>query len=253
MMENRAEEITDEVWLAYQANRLPEIRNKILMAYVYIVKCTAAKMHAVFSNHADIDDIISCGTLALMDAIDRFDVHKGVRFDSYASFRVRGSVIDYLRKQDWIPRGLRKKAKDIEDCFSKLRLQLGREPDDREVAEAMGISVIELNEMIGEAAGFNIVSFEELVQDRIRQTPDGSGKFEVPDIQLQTDELKKMIAQSIDTLTEKERLVVSLFYYEELKNKEIAQMLNVSESRVSQLHSKALIRMKMMIKDYVLA
>jgi len=252
-MEHRAEEITEEVWLDYQDSRSPDIRNRILLAYVYIVKCTAAKMHAVFSSHADMDDIISCGTLALMDAIDRFDVKKGVRFDSYASFRVRGSVIDYLRKQDWIPRGLRKKARDIEDCFTRLRLQLGREPEEREVAAEMGMTVPELNGKLGEAAGFNLVSFEELVQDRIRQTAEGSGRFEIPDLQLQAEELKKVIAQSIDTLTEKERLVVSLFYFEELKNKEIAQILSVTESRVSQLHSKALLRMKAMIRDYIQA
>lgn len=249
-MAGYAAEIDDEVWKSYQTDHLPETRNKILLAYLYIVRCTAAKMHPVYRNYADMDDIISCGTLALMDAIERFDIKKGVKFESFASFRVRGSVIDYIRKQDWIPRNLRKKARDVEECNSRLRLKLGREPEDREVAGEMGITLQSLNEIIGEAQGFNLVSFEELIQDRIGRSREGTAGYEMPESQIQEEELKKVIAASIDALTEKERQVISLYYFEELKLKDIARVLEVSESRVSQIHSRALMKMKMAVQDY---
>ncbi len=244
-------EIDSKLWEEYQETHSPRIRNKILMAYLDIVKINARKMQAVYKNHAELEDIVNQGVIALIDCIDKYDYRRGVQFDSYASIRVRGSIIDYIRKQDWVPRSIRKKSIDIERACMDLQNELSRAPTDDELAARMGMQVEEMNHMIGEMQGFMVLSYEELLQDNLDDSEEHKSSIKTPEQVLQTDELKRVIANSIDELSEKEKTVISLYYYEELKLKEIAFVLGLTESRISQLHSKALMKLKCRVGGYM--
>ena len=177
--------------------------------------------------------------------------NRGVRFDSYASIRVRGSIIDYIRKQDWVPRGIRKQSIDIENAAASLQIDLGRSPTDTELAKKVGITIGELNRIIGESQGFSVLSFEDFLYDNTASSIRDDSPIDAPEQRLQDQELRKIIAKSIDSLNEKERTVISLYYFEELKLKEIAFVLGLTESRISQLHTKALMKLKNKIGSYL--
>lgn len=242
--------VTEDIWDEYKSTRSLDVRNKILMQYLGIVKCIAIKMNAVYRNKADLEDIINEGVLVLMDCIDKYEPDRGVKFETFASIRIRGSIIDYIRNQDWVPRSLRKKVKDIEDTYTKLQSETGRYVTDEEVAQHLNMSKTELSKTIGEANAFFLLSYEELLLDNSSFNQD-SLACDSTEWQLQDDELKQMIALSIDELNESERTVISLYYYEELKLKDIAKVLELTQSRVSQIHSKALLKMKRSLKKYL--
>ncbi len=241
--------ITDDIWEQYKATRSLELRNKILMNYLGIVKCIAIKMNSVYKSKADMEDIINEGVLVLMDCIEKYDPDRGAKFETYASFRIRGAIIDFIRNQDWVPRSLRKKVKTVEDAYYKLQSESGNNVSDEEVAAHLNISIDELNKTIGEANSFFLLSYEEMLLDN-----SAFNNFLVEDStewQIHEEELKSVIAQSIDELNENERAVISLYYYEELKLKDIARVLGVTQSRVSQIHAKALMKMKNKLKKYL--
>jgi RNA polymerase sigma factor FliA len=252
LFETHAFEVNDEMWEKYKATHDPAIRNDILMAYMNIVKINAKRMNAVYRNHVDLEDIVNEGVFVLMDCIEKFKPNLGVKFDTFASIRVRGSIIDYIRKQDWVPRNLRKKAKNIEDTYYELQTQYGRQASDSEVAEKLGIEVAELNKVVGESQGFSVLSYEELIQDNLPIFGEEGLSVNTPEQKIQEDELKRVIAMSIDKLYDNERTVISLYYYDELKLKEIAEVLGLTESRISQIHSKAVTKLKNMIRSYLL-
>jgi len=248
----QAVEITNEMWDKYQATKDIALRNKILTSYLYIVTVNAKKMNAVYKNKAELEDIVNQGVLALIECVDRYDWRRGVQFDTFASIRVRGSIIDYVRKQDWVPRDVRKMSINIENTYAGLQAELHRAPTDEEVAGNIGISTGDLHKVVAQTQSFFMFSYEELLNETcICREP--LSAIELPEQKLQNEELKKVIAASIDDLDEKERLVVSLYYYEELKLKEIAAVLGLTASRVSQIHTKALIKMKRVLDDYIKA
>ncbi|OJU14293.1 MAG: hypothetical protein BGN88_08840 [Clostridiales bacterium 43-6] len=242
--------IDDVVWLQYKQTHNLEIRNKILLSYLEIVKCNALKMSAVYKNRAELEDIVNQGIIVLMDCIEKFDPERGIKFDTFASIRVRGSIIDYIRNQDWVPRSLRKKAKDIENTYFELQNRLGREATDSEVARELNIDIHELNHVLSEANAFSVLSYEELLVENT-QTFNENIAADTPEKKLQDSELKKVIALAIDELNQNEKTVISLYYYEELKLKEIAEVLDLTQSRVSQIHSKAIIKIKNKLKKYM--
>lgn len=244
-------QIDNELWEQYGRTRDRGIRDKIIMAYLPIVKMNAKRMSPVYKNHADLEDIVNQGVLALIDCIDKYDWTRGVRFDSYASIRVRGSIIDYIRKQDWVPRGIRKQSIDIENAASSLQVELGRSPTDRELADKMGMTTREVNKIIGESQSFAVLSFEDFLYDNTASTVKDNSPLDAPEQRLQEQEIRQIIAGAIDSLSEKERTVISLYYFEELKLKEIAFVLGLTESRISQLHTKALMKLKSKIGSYL--
>lgn len=248
LIKTKACRVDVELWEKYRETRNLELRNKILTEYMDIVVFNARRMSSVYKNKEDIEDIINQGVLALIECIERYDWTRGVQFDSYASIRVRGSIIDYMRKQDWVPREIRKKAREIGNACEELRLQKNAEPTDEEIAERVGLGVTEYNEVLVQSHSFNMLSYEELLQDN-NESFEETG-IEQPEQLLVKDEFRSVIAASIDTLGEKERLIVTLYYFEELKFKEIAAVLGITASRVSQLHSKALLKMQKAIEEY---
>lgn len=251
MAKKKEQPVSKEIWQRYAETKSEALRNQILMEYLYIATVNAKRMRAVYQNKADMEDIVNHGVIALIECIERYDYTKDVQFDSYASIRVRGSIIDYVRKQDWIPRDIRKKSVDIHNAVSQLQAGMDHEPSDEEIAAHLGVSMEEFNRVAFQTHSFALLSYEKLVQDNLAVFSESTARTEQPEGQLTKDELRKVIASSVDELTEKERLIITLYYYEELKLKEIAVILGLTASRVSQLHAKALKKMEAALSEYM--
>lgn len=241
------------VWKRYEKTRDVGLRNEILTAYLYIVSCNTKKMQALTRCRGDIEDMTSQGVLELINCIERYDWRKGVQFDSYASIRVRGSIIDYIRKKDWVPRDTRKRAKCLEEEYQRLENELGRPPGDAELAQSLGISEEEICRIRYAEMSFNVLAFEELLLENEMTLLDVTEDVDAcsPDGMLMESELKDKLAEFIDELDEKERTVVSLYYYDELKLKEIAFVMGLTASRISQIHSKALSKLSDKLRRYL--
>lgn len=243
--------LNEDIWTEYRRTGDTELRNEILLSYVHIVKYIAQRMMPSYGRYLDFDDLMGYGIIGIMDAIEKFDTAKGVKFETYASLRVKGAIIDQLRKQDWVPRGIRSKVKDIKDCYETLEVQSGKPATDEQVAAHLNIGMDELHKTLDESYTFNVVSLDEQILDAIKWNnclqEEGAG----PEQHYEGKELKEILADYIDDLTEKERMVVTLYYFEELTLKEIGKVLGVSESRISQIHSKALIKLKAKLEKLV--
>jgi RNA polymerase sigma factor for flagellar operon FliA len=227
-----------------------EQRNQMILEHLPLVKFIAARIAGRLPSHVEVDDLVNAGILGLIDAIDKYDPTRKIKFKTYAEFRVRGAIIDELRSLDWVPRSTRQKASRLEKAYAEVEQRLGRAANDVEVAEFMGIAVEDLNQMLCEARGVAIISVDEL-------RGEGDEHFErnlleyladpetvQPDVRLNLDQVYQIVADAIDNLPEKERLVISLYYYDELTMKEIGEIMDITESRVSQIHTKAVIRLR---------
>jgi RNA polymerase sigma factor for flagellar operon FliA len=245
--------ISRQTWLRYQKTKDIGLRNEILMAYLHIVTYSLRKAQIFLKNRDDAEDMASDGVLELINCIDRFDIERGVQFDSYASIRVRGAIIDYVRKKDWVSRDVRRKIKQINQMDEKLQIELGRFPTEAELAEHLNMEEAELAKARSDEANYQVVSFEETLSSTglalIDVTADAEAQM--PERHVLEDDFKRQLAQFIDELDEKERTVISLYYFEEIKLKEIAFVLNLSASRVSQIHSRALSKLKAGIQEYM--
>lgn len=230
-----------------------EIRNRIVMENISIAKNVAYQMRGILTEYAQIDDAINQGIMALMECIDRFDTNKGVKFQTFAYLRVRGSIIDFVRQQDWVPRKIRLVSKNINKAHDALCSELMREPTTEELAERLKIKADELNKWYGEIFSASTLSLEGTIQGiYLSDTNDDiADDEEAVDSHLLKNELKEVLKKSIDELTEREKLAVSLYYYEELKQAEVAEVMQISEQRVSQILSKAIQKMKYKIKLYM--
>ncbi|MFZ2538296.1 MAG: FliA/WhiG family RNA polymerase sigma factor [Oscillospiraceae bacterium] len=238
----------------YQKTRDVELRNKLVMYYSSIAKTVAFQMRGIFGDYAQMEDIVNQGVIALIDCVERFDIEKQVKFQTYAYLRVRGAVIDFVRKQDWIPRRIRVASKNINHAHDELCNELLREPTNIEIARKMDISLEALNKYYSEISGAVTLSFEGSIQglNYVESSLDEYvGSQDSADAGLYQKELKDIIKQSIASLTEREQQVVSLYYYEELKQAEIARILQVSEQRVSQIISKAIQKIKFTVGKYM--
>jgi len=242
--------VSDDLWKSYAQTKDVDTRNHILMEYLYIVKIHAARMYAAYRSFADQDDIISCGSLALLNSVDRFDYTRDIKFETFASIRVRGAMIDYMRKQDWVPRTVRKNIKDMDAAYAELQRELGRDPSDEEIALRLGVEIGDYYETLSKTYSTNILSIEELISDNLNSSLIPASD-KTPESEYETKELEHQMAIAIDSLNDKERTVISLYYYEGLKAKQIAGILEISESRVSQIHSKALIKLKYILQKYI--
>lgn len=241
----------DELWEQYYMTRDVEIRNQIIEKYSYLVKIIALKLRGIYQNFGDVDDIVNEGMIALMDVIEKYDISKNTKFETYASIRIRGSIIDYVRKQDWIPRKVKSDYKIVKEAEDKLANKLGRTPKDMEVADYLKMDMKEYNSVVNNAYGTSILSFEELVGEANLKEIEIGSSFELPEHEIESKELYKVLVESVNKLGEKEKLVVSLYYKEELKLKEIADILNISNSRVSQIHTSALQKLEKSVRNYL--
>lgn len=248
------EKARTKLWESYCVKRTPDLREKLIIEYSPLVKLVAGRLSMYLGYNVEYEDLVSYGIFGLIDAIDKFDFGKNVKFETYASLRIRGAVLDQIRKMDWIPRSVRQKQKKIESVCSQIEAEYGREATDEEIAAALEVTVDEYYNWQGQAKVSNIVSLDEFVE---QGSPEGhmegvgNSSFIQPEESVEKEELTRMIGEALQELTEKERLVVSMYYYEEMNLKEISLVLEVSESRVSQLHTKALAKLKKKLGTYM--
>ncbi len=231
-------------------------RERLITKYAPLVKTIAGRMAIRLPRHVSQDDLLSAGIMGLLDAIDKYDAGKGVEFKSYAEFRIRGAMIDELRSMDWVPRSVRRNAKRLEESYSKIERAKMRPARDEEVAEELGMDIEEFYQLLDETRGISIIREGEggniIPQSEINsQWQINYSRAPVnPLDSLNLSEARDVITQTIDKLPKNERMVVALYYYEELTMKEIGEVMGYTESRVSQLHTKAVIRLRNSLKEY---
>lgn len=243
----------EKLWGEYQRKPSQELREKIIIEYTPLVKVVAGRLSMYLGYNVEYEDLVSYGIFGLIDAIDKFDLAKDVKFETYASLRIRGSILDQIRKMDWIPRTVRQKQKKIEEAMKQIEARTGRNASDDEIAKEIGIEESELNEWQSQLKVTNIVSLNEFVEQGGEPVMDArnNSHFAQPEESMQEEELKRVLKDTMELLTEKERKVILLYYYEDLTLKEISNILEVSESRVSQLHTKALLKMRKKMGNYM--
>ncbi len=237
----------DAIWLKYSKTKDMQSKSMIIEHYVYLVKLVAGRLGIYLNQYVDLNDLVGYGILGLIDAIDKFDIEKNVKFETYASLRIRGAILDAIRKLDWVPRTLRKKQKELDKVYIELETKLGRRPEDAEVASFLGISLEEYNEILKDVNISTLVSIDEYTFqfETIKDT-----KAALPDDYVEDKEMKQTLGELIEKLPEREKKVIFLYYFEELTLKEISKILEVSESRVSQLHTKAVSRLRANLEKY---
>ncbi|GJM43976.1 MAG: RNA polymerase sigma factor WhiG [Gemmatimonadota bacterium] len=243
-------ENAEHLWKDYRNTRSPEIREKLVLRYVSLVKYVAGRLAIGLPPSVQADDLISSGILGLMDAIDKYDLERDTRFETYAVTRIRGAILDELRALDWIPRSTRQKARKLENAYVELENSLGRQATTEEIAKRLNLSTTALYSLVDEVRSTNLVSLDEFVQGK-----DGDGQTRLVDAvedklsldptdRIDIEDIKDVMNGAILRLPSRERLVIALYYYEELTLKEIGSILNVSESRISQIHTKAIVRLR---------
>lgn len=241
-----------KLWERYQKTKLPELREQLILEYANVVNLVAGRLSMYLGYTVEYDDLVGYGIFGLIDAIDKYDADKNVKFETYASLRIRGSILDQIRKMDWIPRTLRQKQKRMEAAVAKLEAAYGRPASEDEIARELGISRDEYEGWRSEAEFTNMISLDDYLEQGSEGRMESlNSQFEQPENAIQKQELKEMLVEALQKLTENEQKVITLYYYEELTLKEISQILSVSESRVSQLHTKALQKIKDRLGDSV--
>lgn len=251
--EKRNEDKYTEQWKEYLETGTVEARNEIVLQYMNLVKIIVLRFKGSYNNFAQMDDMINQGIIALIDAVEKFRPELGNKFETFASLKIRGAVIDFMRKQDWVPRNRRTLAKELDDVYHELYSLHGCEPTKEQMAEKMEIDVAHLDKILQQRHNAIVLSYEETIEEKMMAaTPLVVNKTDgqSPESGLLYEELKGKLTEAIEKLNEREKLVISLYYYENLKLKEIAGIMNVTESRVSQIHSAAIIKMKHELKDY---
>ena len=245
-----AEADIQRLWRDYRRTNEKALRERLIVTYAPLVKYVAGRLGSGLPAHVDEGDLVSYGLLGLIGAIERYDPDRDIKFETYAIARIKGAIIDELRALDWVPRSVRSRAREIERAIGELEARLGRAPTDEEIAGKIGISSEELEDSLTDISRSSIAALDELWSvsgegDQISlldtiEDPSGSRPAEA----LDETELKELVADAISRLPEREKLVITLYYYEELTLREIGEVLGVTESRVSQLHTKAILRLK---------
>ena len=228
----------------------PKVRGKIINEFAPLIKYIASRIAIRLPPHIDLNDLINAGVIGLIDAIEKFDASKQIKFKTYAEFRIRGAILDELRSMDWVPRSVRQKARKVEDTIARLEFTLGRPARDEEVANEMNIDMDSFYRLLSETASVSLLSLDDLGEDDTDLSRRNLLEYIIqderdwPSHKLRYAEVSTMVAKAIQSLPEKERMVISLYYYDELTMKEIGHVLKFTESRVSQIHTKAVLRLR---------
>ncbi|HPS93247.1 MAG: FliA/WhiG family RNA polymerase sigma factor [Syntrophaceae bacterium] len=228
----------------------PKVRGKIINEFAPLIKYIASRIAIRLPPHIDLNDLINAGVIGLIDAIEKFDASKQIKFKTYAEFRIRGAILDELRSMDWVPRSVRQKARKVEDAYSRLEYNLGRPANDEEVAREMNVDMDSFYRLLSETASVSLLSLDDLGEDDADLSKRNLIEYIIqderdwPSHKIRYAEIRDMVAKAILSLPEKERMVISLYYYDELTMKEIGHVLKFTESRVSQIHTKAVLRLR---------
>ncbi len=236
----------------YPAESLSRAQEHLLLEHLPLVRSVARGIHEKLPQHIELDELIGAGMLGLLDAARKFNAHKNVQFRSYAQFRIRGAILDSLRSLDWSPRELRRKGRAIEDARRALEVRLGRSPQDADLAEELGMPLLDLQRLTGKLRGLQVTTLnaercEDSGEEELAFLP--ASETENPLFQCLEGEARRRVVEAIDALPERERLVMTLYYFEEMTMKEVGQVLGVVESRVSQMHHVALHRLRHLLAD----
>lgn len=248
----------DELWRAYKTTADPRLREQLILHYSPLVKYVAGRVSVGLPANVEQADFVSSGVFGLIDAIEKFDVDRSIKFETYAISRIRGAIIDELRALDWIPRSVRQKARAVERAYATLEHSLRRTPNDPEVAAEMGIALEELHGIFSQLSLANVVALDELLHASGSDGDRGGSSLgdtlvdpsaDDPEEVAESREVRRLLARAINTLPDREKTVVSLYYYEGLTLAEIGQVLGVTESRVSQIHTKAVLQLRAKLSD----
>ncbi len=238
----------EELWKSYKIDGDEDAKNELIIHYISLVKIIAGRLYLDYNHNVEYDDIVSYGILGLIDAIEKYDINKKNKFETYANFRIKGAVVDQLRSLDWIPRSLRQKYREYEKALLQVQNSSGGQYHDSDLARAMGLTELELSKLECELSTFSIASLEEKFENRkeydILVDADQDSQ---PEKALMDKAIKEELARGIDKLGERERTIISLYYYEELTYREIAEIIGISESRISQIHTKAITKLKLLL------
>ncbi len=247
--------VSPREWVRYQKNPSPEVRKKLLSKYVPLVRNVATRMAMGFPRSVELTDLVNTGCIGLIEAFGNFDPDRGVKFETYAVPRIRGAILDELRALDWVPRSTRAKSREIDRALTQLENQLGRQPEKAELAACLNLTEAELHKALDDVSCTNILSLDEIIypEDDNRQVPRIETVKDRTSLSvlglLEKGELHSFLVVAIDRLTEQEKLVIGLYYFEELTLKEIGEVMVISESRVSQIHTRAVKKLRGMVKD----
>jgi RNA polymerase sigma factor for flagellar operon FliA len=239
------------LWIAFKEEADSDAREKILLNYGYLVKWIVRRMMPKYNNYNDYDDLVSCGMLGLIDAVEKFELKHEVKFETYAVTRIRGEILDYMRSQDWAPPSLRKKITAISSAYEAFELENPGKPADHAVAKSLNMPVEQVHKILTQTHMFNLINFEDALTSGNHESEIRNRDEKTPEEDLIDKEKKQILVETIDTLPDKERMVIALYYYEGLLLKEIAEILNVTESRVSQIHSKVLTKMRTKLEKVI--
>lgn len=234
---------------SYLNTRDEALRNEIVLKNMGLVRSCAMAMRNMYIKFGEVDDVVNEGVIALMEAIETFDPEKGAKFETYASLKIKGAIIDYIRSQDWIPRSVRKFARDLDNANSSLYNQYNRMPTTMELSEYMDIPEDKLMKLMSEASCTVTLSFEELLYEDNFEGPSSAG--DATDAGVLREECHRIIAEAIESLKEKERQVITLYYFKSMKYSDIAKALGISESRVCQINTKATLTLKTLLEPYI--
>lgn len=243
----------NKLWKEYKKTKSQEVREKLILEYAPLVKLVAGRLSMYLGFNVEYDDLVGYGIFGLIDAIDKFDTMKDVKFETYASLRIRGAILDQIRKMDWIPRTIRDRQKKIDCAIKEVEAESGHVATNSEVAAKMKISEDEYMNWQNQTKVTGVISLNEFMEQGsdVPEDHNRGARFDKPEDVVEKTELKGMLKEALDLLTDKERKVILLYYYEELTLKEISNVLDVSESRVSQLHTRALQKMRGKMGNYM--
>jgi RNA polymerase sigma factor for flagellar operon FliA len=245
-----------QLWREFKDTDERSLRERLILHYAPLVKYVAGRVGVGLPPNIEQADLVSYGIIGLIDAIERFDIERAIKFETYAISRIRGAIIDELRTIDWIPRSVRAKARDVEKAYAELQARLHRMPSEPEVAEEMGIGMPELRSIFSQVSYVNVVALDELLSiggdhgDRVPLIDTlADEKVEDPVAAFEDEETKYLLATAINQLPEREKVVVTLYYYEGLTLAEIGQVLGVTESRICQMHTKAVMQLRVKLAE----
>lgn len=238
------------------SNLPPAIKEHIVLEHAPLIRYIVNRIAVRLPSHIDLDDLHNTGVIGLMDAIDKFDPDKNCKFKTYAEFRIKGAILDQLRSLDWVPRSVRQKGRKLDRAYGEIEQRLGRQANEDEVADSLGLQLDKFHELINQVRGISLINLEEIRGAGADGERTGGFADIVEDVHsenplssIKLHEMKRVVADTISSLPEKERLVVSLYYYEDLNMKEIGSILGITESRVCQIHTKAVLRLRSKLRS----
>lgn len=244
-----------EAWKDYRSTGNPELRQQLLSHYLPLVRNVAGRLAMGFPKTVELPDLVNTGVIGLIEAFANFDPTRGIKFETYAVPRIRGAILDELRSLDWVPRSTRAKSRELDRALQELEGRLGRKPSHRELAKYMNITIEEFGSTLSDVSGATLLSLDEMIyrEEDNRQIPrietvEGPADMSILG-EIEEMELRAYLGVAVANLTEQERLVIALYYYEELTLKEIGEVMQISESRVSQIHTKAVTKLRNLVRE----